>query len=173
MNMHCFNKKSVIRKYDTIYDILKEFYDVRLQYYTKRKEHQIDELEKELNVLDWKMKFIKGVIDGSIIVNNRNKENINEQLLKLEFPKLSENKSYDYLVLMPIYSLSKEKIDELQKKIDNLEEELELIENTTELDKWKSELGELKKHVEKVYKASEEPTEEKVPVGKGKVKINL
>lgn len=173
MNMHCFNKKSVIRKYDTIYDILKEFYDVRLQYYTKRKEHQIDELEKELNVLDWKMKFIKGVIDGTIIVNNRNKENINEQLVKLEFPKLSENKSYDYLVQMPIYSLSKEKIDELQKKINDLEEELELIEGTSEINQWKSELAELKKSIEKVYKASEEPTEDKVPVGKGKVKINL
>ena len=35
----------------------------------KEIEKQISELEKELNVLDWKMKFIKGVIDGTIIVN--------------------------------------------------------------------------------------------------------
>jgi DNA topoisomerase-2 len=42
-NMHCFNRKSVIRKYETIYDILREFYDVRLEYYRKRKSHQIDE----------------------------------------------------------------------------------------------------------------------------------
>lgn len=171
-NMHCFNKKSVIKKYDTIYDILKEFYEVRLDYYKKRKQYQLDELEKELNVLDWKMKFIEGVIEGTIIVNNQTKDKINEQLTKLEFPKLSENKSYDYLVQMPIYSLSKEKIDELQKKIDNLEEEMELIQNTTETDRWKSELMELRKVIEKVYKTSEVVEGEKVAV-KGKVKINL
>lgn len=171
-NMHCFNKKSVIKKYDTIYDILKEFYEVRLDYYKKRKQYQLDELEKELNVLDWKMKFIEGVIEGTIIVNNQTKEKINEQLTKLEFPKLSENKSYDYLVQMPIYSLSKEKIDELQKKIDNLEEEMELIQSTTEINRWKSELMELKKSIEKVYKASEVIEGEKVVV-KGKLKINL
>lgn len=171
-NMHCFNKKSVIKKYDTIYDILKEFYEVRLDYYKKRKQYQLDELEKELNVLDWKMKFIEGVIEGTIIVNNQTKEKINEQLTKLEFPKLSENNSYDYLVQMPIYSLSKEKIDELQKKIDNLEEEMELIQSTTEINRWKSELMELKKSIEKVYKASEVIEGEKVVV-KGKLKINL
>ena len=57
-NMHCFNKKSVIRKYETIYDILQEFYTVRLEYYTKRKEYQIGELDKELNVLEWKKKLV-------------------------------------------------------------------------------------------------------------------
>jgi len=153
-NMHCFNKKNVIHKYENIYDILKEFYDVRLEYYTKRKLHQISELEKELNILDWKMKFIIGVIEGTIIVNNQTKDKIVEQLVKLEFPKLSENKSYDYLLQMPIYSLSKEKIDELQKKIDDLEEELEKIESTTEIARWKSELMELRKMIEKNYKLS-------------------
>ena len=73
---------------------------------TKRKEHQIDELEKELNVLDWKMKFIKGVIDGTIIVNNRNKENINEQLVKLEFPKLSAELQQQQLHNMRMMNLN-------------------------------------------------------------------
>jgi DNA topoisomerase-2 len=163
-NMHCFNKKSVINKYENIYNILKEFYDVRLEYYKKRKEYQINELEKELNILDWKMKFIKGVIDNTIIVNNQTKDKISQQLVDLEFPKLSENKSYDYLLTMPIYSLSKEKIDELQKKIDNLEEELETIEGTTEIQRWKIELGELKKVIEKIYKTDEKENDGKVKV---------
>ena len=151
-NMHSFNKRSVIKKYETIYDILREFYDVRLEYYKKRKQHQIDELNKELDVLEWKMKFIRGVIDNKIIVNNQTKDKIVEQLVKLEFPKLSENKSYDYLLHMPIYSLSKEKIDELQKKIDELEEELAKIEAMSEIARWKLELGELKKCIEKIFK---------------------
>lgn len=163
-NMHCFNKKSIIKKYENIYDILQEFYTVRLDYYKKRKDHQISELEKELNVLDWKMKFIKGVIDGTIIVNNQTKEKISNQLVDLEFPKLSENKSYDYLLTMPIYSLSKEKIDELQKKIDNLEEELEKIEGTTEVQRWKMELTELKKLIEKIYASDEKVVDTKVKV---------
>jgi DNA topoisomerase-2 len=126
----------------------------------------MDEIDKELNILEWKMKFIKGVIDGTIIVNNQTKEKISQQLVDLEFPKLSENKSYDYLLTMPIYSLSKEKIDELQNKIDNLEEELEKIEATTELQQWKKELIELKKVVEKTYL-----NDEKLNDGKTKVFI--
>jgi DNA topoisomerase-2 len=163
-NMHCFNKKCVINKYENIYDIFHEFYVVRLDYYKKRKEHQMNELEKELNILDWKMKFITGVIDGTILVNNQSKEKINKQLEEQEFPKLSENKSYDYLVNMPIYSLSKEKIDELQKKIDNLEDEFAKIEGTTEIQQWKVELLELRKLVEKVYNADAEANEGKVKV---------
>jgi DNA topoisomerase-2 len=163
-NMHCFNKKCVINKYENIYDILHEFYVVRLDYYKKRKEHQMNELEKELNILDWKMKFITGVIEGTIVVNNQSKEKINKQLEEQEFPKLSENKSYDYLVNMPIYSLSKEKIDELQKKIDNLEDELAKIEATTEIQQWKVELLELRKLVEKVYNTDVEANDGKVKV---------
>jgi DNA topoisomerase-2 len=163
-NMHGFNKNNVIKKYDTIYDILQEFYGVRLEYYKKRKEHQMDEIDKELNILEWKMKFIKGVIDGTIIVNNQTKDKISDQLEKQKFPKLSENKSYDYLLTMPIYSLSKEKIDELQKRIDNLEEELEHIEATTELQQWKKELLELKKVVEKAFANDDKENNEKVKI---------
>ena len=75
---------------------------------------------------------------------------------------------------MPIYSLSKEKIDELQKKIDDLEEELEKIESTSEIQQWKSELMELKKVIEKVFVKDDKPVDEKVEkvvkAVKGKVK---
>jgi DNA topoisomerase-2 len=124
----------------------------------------MDEIDKELNILEWKMKFIKGVIDGTIIVNNQTKDKISDQLEKQKFPKLSENKSYDYLLTMPIYSLSKEKIDELQKRIDNLEEELEHIEATTELQQWKKELLELKKVVEKAFANDDKENNEKVKI---------
>ena len=65
---------------------------------------------------------------------------------------------------MPIYSLSKEKIDELQKKIDNLEDELAKIEATTEIQQWKVELLELRKLVEKVYNTDVEANDGKVKV---------
>ena len=84
-------------------------------------------------MLEAKVKFIEGHVTTKISVINKNKEQVNELLEKHKFPKFgksnldddnnndennndSENydnekdKNYDYLIKMPIYTLTKEKI---------------------------------------------------------------
>ena len=51
---------------------------------------------------------------------------------------------FDYLVSMPVYSLTEEKIDELEKKILEKKQELDTLENTTANGLYQSELDELK-----------------------------
>jgi DNA topoisomerase-2 len=48
IDMHLYNNKGIICKYDNIEEIMKEFYLIRLVYYTKRKEYMLKTLQKEL-----------------------------------------------------------------------------------------------------------------------------
>lgn len=61
--------------------------------------------------------FIRGIIDGSIIVNKRKKDNIIAQLEKVEKIKKVDG-SYEYLLQMPIHSLVQEKLEELKHQIE-------------------------------------------------------
>ena len=87
-----------------------------MEYYQKRKTYQLDTLEKELVILNAKVKFIEDFIKGVIKISNQSKKDIILQLEKFEYPKIEE--TYDYLIKMPIYNLTKERIEELKKDRD-------------------------------------------------------
>ena len=68
-----------------------------------------------MELLNFKVKFILMVVQKKLTVNNRKKDSIEKDLLKNKFPKLGPNKNYQYLLGLPIYSLTYEKIEELKK----------------------------------------------------------
>ena len=47
-NMHLFNEKGVIQKYNSVDEILNDYYKVRYKFYIKRRDNIISILEKEL-----------------------------------------------------------------------------------------------------------------------------
>ena len=67
-------------------------------------------------------------IDGKIVISNRTKQNLIEQLIEGKYPTMSginegidnwddiEDNDFDYLIKMPIYNLTKERIEELKKE---------------------------------------------------------
>jgi DNA topoisomerase-2 len=144
--MYLYSANGAIKKYRSPEDILSEFYDLRIDMYRRRKEYLIKKYENELNILAWKMKFIKFVLDGTIIVFKQKKEVIINKLKELKFPELATNKesddkeSYEYITSLPLFSLTDEKVEELQEKINNKEEEIVKIKATSEIDQWKKEL---------------------------------
>ncbi|XP_062001703.1 DNA topoisomerase 2-like [Rosa rugosa] len=75
-NMHLFDPKGVIKKYDTPEQILEEFFHLRLEFYEKRKKVLLDNLELELLKLENKVRFILGVVNEEIIVSNRKRADL-------------------------------------------------------------------------------------------------
>jgi DNA topoisomerase II len=142
-NMHLYSVNGCIKKYDNIKDIFEEYFNERLILYKKRKEHQLNILKNELDILSYKVKFILGVINKEIKINNRKKAIIENKLFVLKFPKLGTNQSYQYLLGMPIYSLTYEKVEELKKQQKNKETEYNNLEKLTPQNIWKKELDEL------------------------------
>ena len=73
-NMHLFDKNHKIKKYNNTNDILLEWYELRLNGYIKRKKYYLEEFEKELNILKYKVLFINNVLSNKILINNEKKK---------------------------------------------------------------------------------------------------
>jgi len=143
-NMHLFNYKEQLRKYENVYDIIKEYYSIRYEYYNKRKNYLICKLEKELIILSNKAKYIKDVLNDKIDLRKKTKDEITEMLEKMKFDKEKETNTYNYLIKMPMDSVSQENVDKLLKEHELKGIELNNIINMKIEDIWLSELYQLK-----------------------------
>jgi len=163
-NMHLFNEKEQLKKYDSIYQIIEEYYSIRLEYYNKRKLYLIDILSKELITLSNRAKYIRGNLDDKIDLRKKTKEQINNLLVSMKFDKDLENGNFNYLTKMPMDSVSQENIDKLMKEHSDKELELKKINNSKIQDLWLHELENLKKlYNEFILEDKEEFTQFKKP----------
>jgi DNA topoisomerase-2 len=142
-NLTTLDENEKLKIFDCVEDIVKYFVDFRLVFYQKRKDYLIEKLSKELRVLAFKAKFIKSIIDKKLVVNNVKKEIIVKWLDDNKFEKIDE--SYNYLLNMPIYSLTNERYMELMKNAKDKKEELDLIKEKEPKDMYLTDLNELKK----------------------------
>ena len=140
-NIVAFNSNKKITKYNSINTILDEFCELRLQFYNKRKEYLLDKLQREIDVLSIKIRFINEFIDGKIIINNRSKSDIIKQLEEGKYP--IENDSYDYLLKMPIYNLTKDKIDEFNENLETKQTEHKSLLCKDNKELWMNDLKDL------------------------------
>lgn len=152
-NMHMFNQYNIIEKYQTTDDVFDEFYEVRYDCYVKRKEYQLQVLLYQRTVLENKVKFITMIVKKTLDINDKTKQVIIGLLEKNNFDKLGKNYdddniSYDYLLHMQIYNLSKEKIIELENKMNEKIKEYDDLYNKDVADIWLEELD----HLENEYK---------------------
>ena len=150
-NLVAFNKHQKLIKYNNVLEMLKEYIDVRLDTYTERKEYMLKELSKDIELLKVKIRFITDFIDGNVVIIKKRKAEIVNQLEQRLFPKIED--SFDYLLKMPIYTLSMDKIDELNSKIDNLEKTFEDLQGESREDLWLQDMDMIKlKSVKQVKK---------------------
>ena len=124
-------------------DIIKYFVNFRLKYYHKRKQFLLDKMNRELKILSNRGRFIKAIIDGKLKVNNVSKAIIIEGIEAMNLDKIDD--SYDYLLRMPIYSLTKEMYDKLKEDFTIKKEEIKTLEATDPKDMYLLDLTELKK----------------------------
>ena len=156
-NMHLYGPEGHIKRYRTVEEIINDYYVVRLKLYKARKEHQLSILEYQLKIISFKVKFILMVVNKEIEINNKKKQVIEEILDKNKFPKFGRNKddtklTYDYLLTMPIYNLSFEKIEELKKQEQDKKAEYQELEILTPENIWTRELDLLEEEYIKWYK---------------------
>tara|TARA_B110000261_G_C13095229_1_gene361583 strand:+ start:1845 stop:5333 length:3489 start_codon:yes stop_codon:yes gene_type:complete len=147
-NMHLFNEKEQLRKYENVYDIVKEYYSIRYRYYNMRKEFLIAKLGKELVVLSNKARYIQDTLDDKIDLRKRSKQEIESMLEEMGFDKGDSNpqaeKNYNYLVKMPMDSVSKENVERIMKEHGDKEAELEVVTSASVEQTWLQELASLK-----------------------------
>lgn len=162
-NMYLFNQHGQIRKYESAIDIIRAYYDVRIKYYGIRKAYQLQKMKHDIDMLNNKIRFIKDVIARTIVVSEITKKELEDTLARMEYMLLDE--SYDYLIKIPIYNMTKDKVAELEKDIAKLGEEYEALDKMTENALWTVDLESL----EKVYQKYLGEREAKMTCGASKV----
>lgn len=134
-----------LKIFESAEELLTYFVNFRLTYYDKRKKYLLDKIERDLYVIDNKVKFIKGILDQTLELRNRKIQDVEADLKKLDIQEHED--SYRYLLDMSVQSLTKEKWEELQKKAQDLRDERDKIERTTPKDFYKKDLKDLRKQI--------------------------
>ena len=143
-NLNCIDEENRVKEFSSIQEILDEFIKIRLSFYKKRKDWMLESMKNDLIKLASKYYFVYGIVNGTIIVSKRKKDNIVAQLEKID--KIHKvDGSYDFLLAMPIHSLTHEKLEELKKQIEDGKEKYKKTKETSINDMWLADLRELQK----------------------------
>jgi DNA topoisomerase-2 len=146
-NMVYYNSKGKITKANSALEILEQFIGVRMEYYTKRKNYLLEIMSNELSLLELKIRFIMEFIQGTIIIMNKNKSDIESQLIGRDYPKMysgeNDSLSFNYLLKMPIYNLSEEKIKEFKDSYQSKKNEYDILISKNNKELWTEDLDEL------------------------------
>ncbi|CDJ28965.1 LOW QUALITY PROTEIN: DNA topoisomerase II, related [Eimeria mitis] len=79
-NYHLFNADGKVQKYADELEIMKDFAAIRLTFYEKRKAYLIAVSEKEKSILHNRVRFITSVLSGGLIVSNKRRQVLIEEL---------------------------------------------------------------------------------------------
>lgn len=141
-NYTCMDENNTIRVFEDIHSLIDSYINIKLEYIQKRKEYIINDLNEKHNILLYKYRFIKAILDGKIMVNKQTKDNIIKQIENIG-NIFTVNGGYEYLLNMPIYSLTIEKMKELGLKVNNIKLEINKVDKITPSNMWKSDLVKL------------------------------
>jgi DNA topoisomerase II len=139
-NMHAFNHKGVITKYERLNDILKEFADVRLALYETRRLHTIKSLQSDLPYHANVVRFLQDQIADvpKIVLKKKTRAECDALFVANGLAKIDA--SYDYLMKLPISSFTAEQIAKHEAQLATLKAEIARLETLKAADMWLMEL---------------------------------
>ena len=135
------DENNKIRVFQTPEEIIQAFIKIRIEYYNKRKIYNLKTLEEKIKKIENTMRFVQLYIDGTLKINNKTKAEITKTLTDYKFNK--ENESYDYLLNMRLYNLTKDNILQNKKTIKDLKTAYTNIQSETPEQTYIKELKEL------------------------------
>jgi DNA topoisomerase-2 len=141
-NLTTIDETGNLKIFEKAEDIVTHFVNIRLDFYIKRKEFIINKINRELALITNKARFIADIIEGKLKINNVPKQEILRYLEKSDYDKIDG--SYNYLLNLSIYSLTKERFEELLKEKSEKQTELSIIKNTDHKDMYMKDLLTLK-----------------------------
>ena len=140
-NMHAFNSKGIVTKYDSPNAILKEFAEVRLALYETRRLKQIADLQAELPYHEDVMRFVEDQIadEPTLDFRRKAKASCESELVAAKYRKVTD--SYEYIFRLPVSAFTAEQVDKQAKKLAELRTEIARLERLEAADMWLSELS--------------------------------
>ena len=166
--MNLFNSEDKLKKYESVEEIIDDYYQIRMEYYEDRKEYLIDALEKQIMILSNKAKYIKELLEGTIDLRKKKKQEIIDMLFEKEYDTIDNDEEFKYLVKMPMDSVSEENVENLLKEHQEKLDELDRIKATTIEQMWLSELEILENEYQEYQKEREQAQIGEIKISKKK-----
>lgn len=143
-NMHAFNSKCVIQKYDSPNAILYEYVGVRMELYQKRLEFMLKTLRDKLPYHENVVRFIRQQCEDKPRPELRRKtvEECDKLLAADKFAKIRDG--FDYLLNLPIASLTLKHAQKHEKDLADLKNQIVDLEGKTAKSLWLEDLSNLK-----------------------------
>ena len=143
-NMHVFDEKEKLRKFDTPEQLIDHYVGVRMHTYVVRRNHQINVLEREAMVLSNKARFISEVLDDKVDLRRKKKDVVTAMLSKAGYDVVDDDSDYKYLVRLPMDSVTEENAKRIMNERDGKLSELNALKKKSEKDIWLYELQRLR-----------------------------
>lgn len=137
-NFTLWNTDGVLKKYAGPEEIIAEFVEWRVGKYEQRRQKLISITEAEIAWLSEKIRFINFYLKNHNKFRNTPKKELIELLLENNFER------YQELLSMPIWNLTKEKIDELEAELAGKKDYLATLNADTADKMYQRELKEFK-----------------------------
>jgi len=138
-NYSAIDEDNKVKVFKDPNEIFWYYYDVKLNYLQKRKDYITQKEIKQLHIDISKYVFIKKIVDEELIINKRKKLDIEKDLEKID-KIIKKDNSYNYLLNMPVLSLSIESLNKLSESIKLKKQEIDIIKGTTISDMWLNDL---------------------------------
>ena len=139
-NMHLFDAEDKLKKYSSVVEIIDDYFKTRLDMYDVRKKYLVGALTDELILLSNKVKYIKEVLEGTVDLRRKKKEEVSKMLSDKGYNVIDEDGEYKYLTRLPMDSVSEENIEKLEKEHQSKISELEEVKTTSIQQMWLKEL---------------------------------
>ena len=160
-SMVLFDHMGCIRTYEAVEDILVEFFGLRLDFYGKRKAYMENMLAAEICKLSNQARFVSEMCEGELKFEQQEKQAIIEELVRRKYDshplkewdesqgvnewsasKMSGGPDFGYLMSMPMWNLTKGKIEELGNEREKIQQELTDLMATSKEELWRHDLQE-------------------------------
>ena len=138
-NYTCIDENNKIVVYESIQQIIDHYIEVKLKSLESRKEHLKAKLEDEIRYDYSKYLFIKMIVENSLVVAKRKKDDIVKDLDKVQ-DILTKDDSYDYLLNMNILSLTEERMTKLESDIKTKKADLDALIKKSIQQLWTEEI---------------------------------
>ena len=134
--MYLIGPDGAVKKYASPEEILVEYIEMRIDLYKKRKSYMVREYNRQIQEESTRAKFIREVSSGRLVVFQRNRADIEEDMQRLGFP-------VGLLMSVRTYQYTADEITRAETLIRKLQHELATLESTTVPNIWKQDLASL------------------------------
>jgi DNA topoisomerase-2 len=142
-NYTCIDENNSVLRCKSADEIFNHYIKIKLHYLQLRKDSMLSLIKQDILQLKSKIEFINDIVTNKIIINKKSKENIIAQFNNPGIIMIDN--SFDYLLRMPIYSLTQEKIQELKNQMEAKKLEYKKVKDMSVNEMWLEDLDKLPK----------------------------